>query len=73
MGCGLWATAFHSPQPKSPMQCPLCKKEFKPSETDAMPFCSERCRTIDLGRWLEEEYALPHVPDPEDDEQPESF
>ena len=32
-----------------------------------MPFCGERCRTIDLGRWLDEEYSLPHVPDPDED------
>ncbi|MEN1679893.1 MAG: DNA gyrase inhibitor YacG [Planctomycetota bacterium] len=55
------------------MRCPLCKKEFDPAGSEAMPFCSERCRTIDLGRWLGEEYSLPHVPDPEDDEQPEGF
>ena len=24
-----------------------------------MPFCSERCKTIDLGRWLDESYAIP--------------
>jgi endogenous inhibitor of DNA gyrase (YacG/DUF329 family) len=26
-----------------------------------MPFCSDRCRQIDLGRWLSEKYALPEV------------
>lgn len=36
-----------------------------------MPFCSDRCRSMDLGRWLGESYSLPHVPDPEDDELPE--
>ena len=53
------------------MQCPICKGEFDPQLTVAMPFCSERCRSLDLGRWLDEEYSLPHVPDPEDDEIPE--
>ena len=28
-----------------------------------MPFCSERCRTIDLGRWLGEKYGLPVEPE----------
>lgn len=28
-----------------------------------MPFCSERCRQIDLGRWLGEEYGLPLEPE----------
>ena len=36
-----------------------------------MPFCSERCRLIDLGRWLDEVHTLPAVPDPEADEVPE--
>ncbi len=36
-----------------------------------MPFCSARCQSIDLGRWLDEGYALPHAADPEDDETPD--
>ena len=42
-------------------QCPSCGKEFDPAETSAMPFCCERCRLIDLGRWLDEEYTVPIV------------
>jgi len=53
------------------MKCPVCKREFKAETSTAMPFCSERCRTIDLGRWLGESYQLPVVPDPEADEVPE--
>jgi endogenous inhibitor of DNA gyrase (YacG/DUF329 family) len=53
------------------MQCPTCKSDFDPALTAAMPFCSERCRSIDLGRWLDERNSLPHVPDPEDDETPD--
>ena len=34
-----------------------------------MPFCSDRCRAIDLGRWLDERYGLAGEPD-EDDEEP---
>lgn len=52
------------------MMCPICKNDFSKDETPAMPFCSERCKLIDLGRWLDEGYSLPMVPDPEDDEQP---
>jgi len=33
-----------------------------------MPFCCERCRQIDLGRWLNEEMTLPLPPRIEDDE-----
>jgi uncharacterized protein len=52
------------------MHCPVCQREFKRDETTAMPFCSERCRLIDLGRWLEEDYALPEVTEVEEDELP---
>jgi endogenous inhibitor of DNA gyrase (YacG/DUF329 family) len=53
------------------MRCPICDTVFETHETTAMPFCSERCRNIDLGRWFDESYSLPRVPDPEDDETPE--
>lgn len=38
--------------------CPTCKK---PVELGALkfPFCSDRCRLIDLGRWADEEYRVP--------------
>ena len=32
------------------------------NKTTAMPFCSERCRLIDLGRWLDEEIGVPVEP-----------
>ena len=48
-----------------PMRCPLCDAEFDPAESPAMPFCSERCKLIDLGRWLEEGYSFPADDDPE--------
>jgi len=54
------------------MRCPTCKSDFDPATTTTLPFCSERCRTIDLGRWLGEEHSLPNFPDPEDDEKPEN-
>jgi endogenous inhibitor of DNA gyrase (YacG/DUF329 family) len=53
------------------MRCPICEQEFDPAQSTAKPFCSERCRTIDLGRWLDETYQLPLPPDPEADEVPE--
>lgn len=37
-------------------------------ETDAPPFCSERCKLIDLGRWLDEDIGLPHEGGPENGE-----
>jgi endogenous inhibitor of DNA gyrase (YacG/DUF329 family) len=53
------------------MRCPTCKREFKPDDSPAKPFCSERCRLIDLGRWLDEGYAVPAIPDPDADEVPD--
>lgn len=38
--------------------CPICRK---PVRDEHRPFCSERCRTIDLGRWLGGAYAIPAV------------
>jgi uncharacterized protein len=39
------------------IRCPICKKAVK--STDAgFPFCSERCRTIDLGKWASGEYVI---------------
>jgi endogenous inhibitor of DNA gyrase (YacG/DUF329 family) len=54
------------------MRCPICGREFESAQSTAKPFCSERCRTIDLGRWLGESYSLPVVPDPEAAELPEA-
>ncbi|HVT28902.1 MAG TPA: DNA gyrase inhibitor YacG [Lacipirellulaceae bacterium] len=53
------------------MRCPICNREFERESSTAMPFCSERCRTIDLGRWLGENYQLPVVTHPEADEVPD--
>ncbi|MCA9230439.1 MAG: DNA gyrase inhibitor YacG [Planctomycetales bacterium] len=53
------------------MRCPVCNSEFQPETTTAMPFCSPRCRSIDLGRWFDESYTLPAVPNIEADEKPE--
>lgn len=39
--------------------CPTCKKKFDYYSSDFRPFCSERCRLIDLGQWLDESYTVP--------------
>ncbi len=39
------------------MNCPICKKEVSPAEAE-FPFCSARCRTIDLGNWASEKYVV---------------
>jgi hypothetical protein len=38
----------------------MCRKPVAERAVNpAFPFCSERCRLIDLGRWLGEEYRIP--------------
>jgi endogenous inhibitor of DNA gyrase (YacG/DUF329 family) len=46
----------------TPMKCPTCGKAFQAEESTAKPFCSNRCRQIDLGRWLDEKQTLPAFP-----------
>ena len=38
-------------------KCPICKKDVAPGEPE-FPFCSERCRIIDLGNWASEKYKV---------------
>ncbi len=40
--------------------CPTCKKKVEWTEASAFrPFCSDRCRLIDLGAWADESYKVP--------------
>ena len=42
------------------LRCPTCKRSIEWSaEFPYRPFCSERCRLIDLGAWLSEQHAIP--------------
>ncbi|MBL7664936.1 MAG: DNA gyrase inhibitor YacG [Bacteriovoracaceae bacterium] len=43
------------------VKCSHCEKEFSYYTSKFRPFCSERCKMVDLGRWLSEEYAIPVV------------
>jgi endogenous inhibitor of DNA gyrase (YacG/DUF329 family) len=38
-------------------------------ENPAFPFCSERCKLIDLGKWLGDGYAIPSKPEEDEDDQ----
>jgi endogenous inhibitor of DNA gyrase (YacG/DUF329 family) len=49
------------------MHCPICKKEI-PEDASTFPFCSERCRLVDLGNWLDGRYRLSRDDDPKDHE-----
>jgi endogenous inhibitor of DNA gyrase (YacG/DUF329 family) len=39
------------------LRCPICKKPAKRSAPD-FPFCSERCRLLDLGKWASGGYVI---------------
>jgi len=41
------------------VKCPTCKREIDWASSPYRPFCSERCRLIDLGAWLSEQRAIP--------------
>jgi uncharacterized protein len=44
--------------------CPICGK---PSVASAQPFCSDRCRDVDLNRWLSGTYVVPGRPQDDED------
>lgn len=46
--------------------CPTCRKPavFSPANR-WRPFCSERCRTVDLGAWATEQFRVPAQPSPD--------
>ena len=51
-------------KPRRP-RCPVCGRTPAPEQR---PFCSDRCRQVDLGRWLTEAYAIP-AQEPETEEE----
>jgi endogenous inhibitor of DNA gyrase (YacG/DUF329 family) len=57
-------------------RCPICHKAVRtpakePSEeAEFFPFCSERCRLIDLGAWLDAKYKIASAQQPEESENP---
>lgn len=62
------------------MRCPICQKDV-PFDGPEMPFCSDRCRIIDLANWADEKYRISTpthqsefsiVPDDEDEDLSES-
>ena len=40
--------------------CPICERPVAPrADNKAFPFCSPRCKIIDLGQWVDEKYRVP--------------
>ena len=46
--------------------CPICKKEIAWEGNRYRPFCSKRCKWIDLGRWASGDYRIPTRPEEEE-------
>jgi len=44
-------------KPKIKLKCPICRKPVAKTAED-FPFCSERCRLIDLGKWASGQYVV---------------
>ena len=73
---------MESGEPNSPkaepepyrFRCPICKKPVKapdpstPKHLRFFPFCSNRCRVVDLGEWLNPDYRIPTKPEEQEDE-----
>ncbi|MDZ7925655.1 MAG: DNA gyrase inhibitor YacG [Agrobacterium sp.] len=50
--------------------CPECRR---PSTRDDYPFCSDRCRSLDLSRWLKGSYAIPVADDESSADEQDQF
>jgi endogenous inhibitor of DNA gyrase (YacG/DUF329 family) len=51
--------------------CPICGRNVGPlANNPGFPFCSPRCKQVDLGKWLDEGYRISSDPSEEEDESP---
>jgi hypothetical protein len=51
------------------VKCPTCRRPVEWSaESVYRPFCSDRCRLIDLGAWFSEQHKIPDEPETQEDE-----
>jgi len=58
---------METPPKKRLVSCPQCKSLSEYSTDNKFrPFCSERCKLIDLGEWATESYRIPAAIKPED-------
>jgi len=54
--------SMNPPEPAEDRQitttpCPICKKATR-EDAETFPFCSKRCRIIDLGKWIDGDYQI---------------
>jgi hypothetical protein len=52
------------------IRCPICRRTVAdlPEDYPHRPFCSGRCKLVDLGNWLDEKYRISRPLRPEDGE-----
>jgi len=56
------------------VKCPTCKRPVSWSPDSVYrPFCSERCRLVDLGAWFSEKHKIPDESSDADDELPQDL
>jgi uncharacterized protein len=53
-------------RPRKGRACPICGKE---AQEETRPFCSKRCRDVDLNRWLSGSYVVPGSENDEEEEK----
>ncbi|MBF0518886.1 MAG: DNA gyrase inhibitor YacG [Nitrospirae bacterium] len=49
------------------IKCPMCSKDVEYTGNPFRPFCSERCKLTDLGKWASDEYRIAGSPINNDD------
>jgi endogenous inhibitor of DNA gyrase (YacG/DUF329 family) len=54
------------------VKCPKCGKETSFEGNPFRPFCSERCKLVDLGKWLSGSYSVPVEKEEEKNERPKA-
>ena len=52
------------------VECPKCGLKFNYHDSEHRPFCSKRCKMVDLGHWLDESYTVPSEEKPEQEKAP---
>jgi len=55
-------------------RCPTCSRSYEIAalgDLPSFPFCSARCRLIDLGRWIDGKYAVPVAKSSDEETEPD--
>ena len=53
-------------------ECPICERRtvLPRPQNPAFPFCSTRCKQVDLGKWLDEKYRIAAPPASQEESEP---